>query len=150
EMRQLTVLFVNLPGLNYRTPLAKSQEVMEALQKELYRFEGSVNKLSTDEKGVTFVAALGLPPLAHEDDPVRGTSAALAIRARLTELGWPCSVGVTTGRVFCGTIGSEVRCEFTVIGDVVNLSARLMQAAKGGVLCDERTYKAAQDRFDWE
>lgn len=150
EIRRLTVLFVNLPEMNYRTPLAKSQEVMTALQTELYRFEGSVNKLSTDEKGVTFVAAMGLPPLAHEDDAVRGTRAALAIHARLRELGWICSVGVTSGRVFCGTVGSEARCEFTIIGDVVNLSARLMIAAKGGILCDERTYKEGHDRFAWE
>jgi class 3 adenylate cyclase/tetratricopeptide (TPR) repeat protein len=150
ELRRLTVLFVNLPGLSHQTPLAKAQEVMQALQRELYRYEGSVNKLSTDEKGVTFVAALGLPPLAHEDDPARGTLAALAIHARLAGLGWACSVGVTTGRVFCGTVGGETRCEFTIIGDAVNLSARLMQAAAGGVLCDERTFLAARDRFDWE
>lgn len=150
EMRRLTVLFVNLPAMTERTPLAKSQEAMTALQRELYRFEGSVNKLSTDEKGVTFVAALGLPPLAHEDDAIRGTLAALAIRAKLAELGWACSIGVTSGRVFCGTIGSETRCEFTIIGDVVNLSARLMTATKDGILCDERTYRAGRDRFEWE
>ncbi|WP_168219162.1 adenylate/guanylate cyclase domain-containing protein [Limnoglobus roseus] len=149
EIRRLTVLFVNLPDLTFRTTLAKSQAVMVALQEALYHYEGSVNKLSTDEKGVTFVAALGLPPLAHEDDPLRGTLAALAIHAKLTELGWASSVGVTSGRVFCGVIGSDVRCEFTIIGDLVNLSARLMQAAKGGILCDERTYKFAQDRFEW-
>jgi predicted ATPase/class 3 adenylate cyclase len=150
ELRHLTVLFVKLPGLSDRTPLDTAQELMAALQRELYRYEGSVNKLSTDEKGVTFVAALGLPPLAHEDDPVRGTLAALAIHGRLAGLGWVSSVGVTTGRVFCGTVGGETRCEFTMIGDVVNLSARLMQAANGGVLCDERTYLAARDRFEWE
>ncbi|HEY2785035.1 MAG TPA: adenylate/guanylate cyclase domain-containing protein [Fimbriiglobus sp.] len=150
EMRHLTVLFVKLPCLNDQTPLAKAQEVMVALQCELYRYEGSVNKLSTDEKGVSFVAALGLPPLAHEDDPVRGTLVALAIHARLADLGWDCSVGVTTGRVFCGTIGGEARCEFTMIGDVVNQSARQMQAAKVGILCDERTYLASRDRFDWQ
>jgi len=46
ELRRLTVLFVQLPGLNDRTPLATAQEVMAALQNELYRYEGSVNKLS--------------------------------------------------------------------------------------------------------
>src|SRR5205823_8183314 len=61
EMRRLTVLFVNLPQLHYATPLARSQEVMQALQTELYRYEGSINKLSVDDKGVTLVAALGLP-----------------------------------------------------------------------------------------
>ncbi len=150
EMRWLTVLFVNLPGMNQETPIEHSQEVMLALQTELYHFEGSVNKLSTDEKGVTFVAALGLPPLAHEDDAIRGTLAALAIKAKLAKLGWQTSIGVTSGRVFCGTIGSENRCEFTIIGDIVNLSARLMIAANGGILCDETTLKAGLDRLAWE
>jgi class 3 adenylate cyclase/tetratricopeptide (TPR) repeat protein len=150
EMRRLTVIFVNLPELDADTPLAEGQELIRALQTELYRFEGSVNKLSIDEKGVTLVAALGLPPLAHEDDPQRGIMAGLAIHAKLAQLNWHGSVGITTGRVFCGTIGSEERCEYTIIGHVVNLSARLMQAAKGSIYCDETTYKSAQTRVAWE
>ncbi|MES2571528.1 MAG: AAA family ATPase, partial [Verrucomicrobiota bacterium] len=116
----------------------------------LYRYEGSVNKLNVDDKGVTLVAALGLPPLAHEDDALRGVLAGLSMHDELTRLGWRSSVGVTSGGVFCGTIGSEKRCEYTIMGDVVNLSARLMQAAAGGVLCDEPTFKAAQTRLIWE
>jgi class 3 adenylate cyclase/tetratricopeptide (TPR) repeat protein len=150
EMRRLTVLFVNLPELNYQTPLEQCQEAMQALQVELYRFEGSVNKLSVDEKGVTLVAALGLPPLAHEDDGLRGVLAGQAMQDKLRQLGWHTSVGVTSGRVFCGTIGSEQRCEFTFIGDVVNMAARLMQAAHGSILCDELTYKAAIGKLDWQ
>jgi class 3 adenylate cyclase len=150
EMRRLTVLFVTLPEMNYQTPLEQCQEAMQALQVELYRFEGSVNKLSVDEKGVTLVAALGLPPLAHEDDGLRGVLAGQAMQAMLKQLGWHSSVGVTSGRVFCGTIGSERRCEFTFIGDVVNTAARLMQAAHGGMLCDELTYKAAGSKLEWQ
>lgn len=150
EMRNLTVLFINLPELHHGTPLARSQETMQALQTELYHFEGSVNKLSVDDKGVTLVAAFGLPPLAHEDDELRGALAGLAVHTRLTRLGWRASVGVTSGRVFCGTIGGEQRCEYTIIGDVVNLSARLMQAAAGSILCDAVTLKAAQSKIAWE
>src|SRR5262249_54660088 len=126
------------------------QTVLAATQEELYHYEGSLNKLSVDEKGVTLVAALGLPPLSHEDDELRGVLAGLAIHARLQQLGWPCSVGVTTGQVFCGTVGNDTRCEYTVIGDVVNLSARLMQAAHGGILCDAATRQAVGDRLPWE
>jgi predicted ATPase/class 3 adenylate cyclase len=150
EMRSLTVLFVNLPELNHHMSLARSQEAMQALQTDLYHYEGSVNKLSVDEKGVTLVAALGLPPLAHEDDELRGTLAALAMQARLARLGWRTSIGVTSGRVFCGTIGSDKRCEYTIIGSVVNLSARLMQAAHGSILCDAPTRKAAEGKLAWE
>jgi class 3 adenylate cyclase/tetratricopeptide (TPR) repeat protein len=150
EMRRLTVLFLNLPELNHTTPLARCQEVMQALQTELYHYEGSVNKLSVDEKGVTLVAALGLPPLAHEDDALRGVLAGLAMQARLTQLGWHSSFGVTSGRVFCGTLGSPKRCEYTILGAVVNLSARLMQAAHGGILCDELTYQTTRGRLQWQ
>lgn len=150
ELRRLTVLFVNLPDLNASTGLSTMQRAMSSLQEGLYRFEGSVNKLSIDDKGVTLVAALGLPPLAHEDDPTRGVRAALELRSRLDTLGWRGSIGVTSGRVFCGTIGNEERCEYTIIGAVVNLAARLMQAADGRILCDTPTQAGTAEKLSYE
>ena len=150
ELRQVTVLFVNLPDLNAATTVEKAQAAMCELQQALYHYEGSINKLSVDDKGVTLVAALGLPPLAHENDPVRGVQAALAMHARVRALGGTASVGVTTGRAFCGTYGSPVRREYTLIGKAVNLAARLMQAAAGSILCDEATCRAAQGRIHFE
>jgi class 3 adenylate cyclase/tetratricopeptide (TPR) repeat protein len=150
ELRRLTVLFVKLPGLGYGTPFDTGLTVMRNVQTELYRYEGSVNKLSVDEKGVTMLAALGLPPLAHEDDARRGALAGMDIGSRLAELGQKTSIGVNSGNVFCGTIGDATRCEYTLIGDVVNVSARLMQAAHGGLLCGETTWKAAGDTIEWE
>jgi class 3 adenylate cyclase/tetratricopeptide (TPR) repeat protein len=144
ELRMITILFVNLPDLKFDTPLELSQKVMKALQESLYRFEGSINKLSIDEKGVTLVAALGLPPLSHEDDAARGVLAGMTIRESLEKLQVRCSVGISRGRVFCGVIGCDARREYTVIGDTVNLSARLMQAAKGGILCDTATSHEAR------
>ncbi len=150
ELRWLTVLFVNLPDLNAGTPVHTMQRAMHSLQEGIYRFEGSVNKLSLDEKGVTLVAALGLPPLSHEDDPTRGVRAALELRSRLDSLGWRGSIGVTSGRVFCGTIGNAERCEYTIIGAVVNLAARLMQAADGGILCDSTTHTGTGEKLAYE
>jgi predicted ATPase/class 3 adenylate cyclase len=154
ELRPLTVLFISLPDLDHRTPLDKAHEVTCALQAELYRYEASINKLSVDNKGATMVAALGLPPLAHEDDPVRGVRAALGVLERLHELDWRGAIGITTGRAFCGAVGNARRREYTMMGDVVNLSSRLMEAALAGagelpapVLCDEATYHAAQARL---
>lgn len=150
ELRNVTVLFVSLPDMNHGTPLDLAQNVMKGLQTSLYHYEGSVNKLSVDDKGVTLLAAMGLPPLAHEDDAVRGVHAALAIQSTLQKLGVRGSIGVAGGRVFCGAYGSSVRREYTMIGDTVNLAARLMQAAKGGILCNEVVYQAAQERLSFE
>lgn len=151
ELRQLTVLFVALPHLTQKTPLVQAQAIMLALQRSLYQFEGSVNKLSVDDKGVTLVAALGLPPFYHEDDPLRGVRTALLMLEELAAIGATARIGITTGRVFCGTVGSSRRREYTIIGDVVNLAARLMQqcSADVPVLSDAATYEAARSRIDF-
>ncbi len=150
ELRQITVVFANLPDLDHRAGLDEADEVMRALQSALYRYEGSINKLSVDEKGTSLVAALGLPPLTHEDDPARGVQAALAMREALAGLGRRVAIGVTTGRAFCGTVGSRWRREYTMLGAVVNLAARLMQEAGDGVLCDAATAEAARSALAFE
>jgi len=150
ELRRVTVLFINLPTLDHTTSLADTQRIMLALQSAIYRYEGSINKLNVDDKGITLVAAFGLPPLAHEDDAVRGAQAAQAVQIALNELGLPSAIGITTGRVFCGSVGNTTRREYTMIGDSVNLAARLMQAASGDVLCDATTYHSAQKAFVFE
>jgi predicted ATPase/class 3 adenylate cyclase len=150
EIRRVTVLFINLPDLDYNTPLTQAQEIMQTLQTAIYRYEGSINKLSVDDKGVTLVAALGLPPLAHEDDALRGVQAALTLQATLRQMNLKSAIGVTTGRAFCGAVGNERRREYTMIGDVVNLAARLMQASGDGILCDSATYQAAHAHLLFE
>ncbi|MBI6545871.1 MAG: AAA family ATPase, partial [Cyanobacteria bacterium NC_groundwater_1444_Ag_S-0.65um_54_12] len=148
ELRQCTILFVHLPGLALNLELAFAQEIMQALQTALYRFEGSINKLSVDDKGISLLAALGLPPLSHEDDALRGIRAALAIRDCLADFAMHCAIGVATGRIFCGEVGNAWRREYAVIGDTVNLAARLMQAAaKDGIICDSVTYHACRERI---
>ena len=150
ELRWLTILFVNLPDINYDTPLDIAQQAMRRMQQALYfPFEGSINKLSVDDKGVSLIAALGLPPYAHEDDPSRGALAAVAIHDALDELGLERSIGVSTGRVYCGSVGSPLRQEYTIMGDSVNLAARLMQNAGGSILCDRYTYDRAHHEVEF-
>ena len=148
ELRRLTVIFVNLPPLPSDRPdaLARAQEIIAAIQGALYRYEGSLNKLSVDDKGTLLLAALGLPPLSHPDDARRGLLAARALQEALGRLGLRSAIGVATGRVYCGEVGNARRREYTVIGRAVNLAARLMQASQenGEILCDEATSQATR------
>lgn len=150
ELRKVTVVFANLPGFNNHTSLQEAQQVMTALQQSIYHFEGSLNKLSVDDKGVSLLAGFGLPPVAHEDDAARAIGAALALKERMNDLGWDCSIGVATGRIFCGAYGNEERREYTMIGDTVNISARLMQSANLDILADEETFNTAGSQFEFE
>ncbi|HLO16623.1 MAG TPA: adenylate/guanylate cyclase domain-containing protein, partial [Anaerolineales bacterium] len=160
ELRRVTVLFINLPDLDQYTELENAQNIARLIQRSVYRYEGAINKISVDDKGITIVAALGLPPFSHEDDPARGVQAALMIRKELTNLNIRSSIGITTGRIFCGSIGNDERREYTIIGNAVNLSARLMGVAgkqdelivKFGVpiLCDRLTYDSAKEVVEFE
>ena len=69
---------------------------------------------------------------------------ALAIHSTMETMSIGCSIGVTTGRVFVGMVGGNTRCEYTLHGSLVNLAARLMVAAKDGVLISNRTFEKSQ------
>ena len=160
ELRRVTVLFINLPDFNQDTDLGTGQAVARAIQRSVYRYEGSVNKINVDDKGITVVAALGLPPFSHEDDPTRGVEAALMVRRELNAMGVRTYIGIATGRIFCGSIGNNSRREYTIIGNSVNLSARLMGAAERlsaeytreaiPILCDRITYDSAKESVEFE
>jgi adenylate cyclase 10 len=98
------------------------------VQQQVYRLEGSLNKLVMDDKGSTLICIWGLSPYAHTDDAQRAILTALNMRRELKKIDntW-CNVGIATGNVFSGVVGtSGSRKEFSVLGDVVNLSARIM------------------------
>ena len=142
ELRHVSVVFAHMAGVRASAAAA----VVEALQRAVGVGEGDVNKILVDDKGMLCLAVFGLPPLVHVDDATRATAAALLVVGELATLGVAASVGVTTGTAFCGFVGSSVRREYTVMGNVVNLAARLMSAAKreaGRVLVDAETRAAA-------
>ncbi len=152
ELRLVSVLFVQLPAVDASAAAAMLnaiQTLAATVQTTLQRFEGTLNKVSVDDKGAAIVAAFGLPPYAHEDDALRAVLAALDIQQHLRDQGLPVAIGVATGRAFCGIIGGAARREYTLIGDTVNLAARLMQASAQRdvpVICDEATYQATLGR----
>src|SRR5271166_3264473 len=150
ELRPLTILFVNLPQVpGIRPELSRIQELAAALQKIVYRFEGSVNKWTVDEKGMNFIAAYGLPPLSHEDDSYRAIRAATSIHETLSATGVHANYGIATGRAFCGSIGSSRRREYTIMGAVINLAARLAEQSVGAIFCDEAAFRASSSRLQF-
>jgi class 3 adenylate cyclase len=149
EMRELSVLFIKIVGLSVDGPssLEDTHAMMKQVQKSTYKFEGSINKLICDDKGTLVLVGFGLPPFAHMDDPMRAIAAAFDMRKGLNELGLHVSIGVTTSDLFCGVVGSHIRREYTVYGDGVNLSARLvMHAQEDQILVDESTAMACLDQ----
>ncbi|KAF0689361.1 Aste57867_19187 [Aphanomyces stellatus] len=162
ELRDVTVLFINLgfgeddlSAILDVTGLRRLNKAFKAVQRCIYDYEGTINKFLVDDKGSTAIAVFGMPPVTHENDPIRGVLSSLAIYAALAPLGLKASVGITTGTAFCGVVGHQGnRREYTVLGDMVNLAARLMQKAKsengGGVITDDRTKLSTQDVLHFE
>ena len=145
EFRRVSVLFINVPEVDDdpARSLDRAQTVMRAIQTVLDRYEGTVDNLGDDHAGLTLVAALGLPAWAHEDDAARAVRIALAVRTGLRGLGLASAIGVATGRLFCGAIGSKRRRAYSMVGDAMNRCARLMVLAENDVLCDQATRQAA-------
>lgn len=125
---------------------------MTTMQKAVYRYEGTVRQFIIDDKGSVLIAAFGLPPLSHQDDPILAIKSSMLLQKRLKKkLHISCSIGITTGKVFCGAVGSTERREYAVVGDLVNLSARLMAAAgNGNILTDESTYYQSRSNVSFE
>jgi class 3 adenylate cyclase/tetratricopeptide (TPR) repeat protein len=157
ERKQVTVLFCDIAN---STSLAEQvgAEAMHALLsrfferalEEVHRYEGTVNQFLGDG----FMALFGAP-VAHEDDARRGVLAALGIRRRLADSdavpGLPAGatlsvrMGVHTGPVVVGSIGDNLRMDYTAIGDTTNLAARLQQAAQPGeILTSEVTARLVE------
>jgi len=149
EHRQVTVLFANFGGFDYDD----DPDVGDKLQTYLSRvirivqsYDGYLNRVDMGDKGSKAIVLFGAP-IAHEDDEERALRCALELRDLP---GAPARIGINTGFVYCGQVGSAVRQEYTVMGDAVNLAARLMQAARPGqILVSEATYSDDVRSFAW-
>jgi class 3 adenylate cyclase/tetratricopeptide (TPR) repeat protein len=149
EHRRVTVLFVGFAGFDYDGDpdvSTRLQAYLDGAFRCVVRFGGYVNKVDMGDKGSKMVILFGAP-IAQEDD----VSAALRCALELAKLpGANTSIGVNTGFVFCGQVGSLARREYTVMGDAVNLAARLMQKASAGqILVGEATRQSAKKYFEW-
>ncbi|MBN1179420.1 MAG: adenylate/guanylate cyclase domain-containing protein, partial [Anaerolineae bacterium] len=152
EHRRVTSMFVNFAGIDYtQDPEAGSKlhRYFTGAQEIVHRYGGRLNRVTTGDKGSLLHIIFGAP-VAHEDNEERAVGCALALQQRGADLPFITEqrIGIASGYVFAGQVGAEWRREYTTMGDVVNLSARLMQAAAlGEVLLDQRTARAATEEF---
>jgi ABC-type oligopeptide transport system substrate-binding subunit/serine/threonine protein kinase len=127
---------------------------LDLLIEAVARHEGTLARPMGDAVLAFFGA-----PLAREDDPERAVHAALEVvaaaqqyAARLKERGLPgfsVQVGIHTGLVVTGEVGSDQQVEYTAMGDAVDLAARIEQAAPpGGILITHDTYRHVRGVFD--
>ncbi|MCK4422691.1 MAG: AAA family ATPase, partial [Candidatus Omnitrophica bacterium] len=94
-------------------------------------------------------------PIAHEDDPQRAIKAAMEMQkimeADAAESSLRRKVVINSGLVIAGQVGSDLRMEYSVIGDTVNVAARIEKLANAGdILVGENTYKLAKQGFTYE
>lgn len=160
--RQITCVFADISGF---TAVAERPEpgdlhgvmqtVWDAVAAEIRVQEGLIEKYIGD----AVVAVFGAP-VAHDDDPQRALTAALGMLEALARVNadfeqtaqrrLALRIGVNSGVAIAGAIGDR-ESEFGVLGDAVNIAARLEQAARPGeVLVGETTYRAAARHFHFE
>jgi class 3 adenylate cyclase len=125
----------------------------QILMDEIHRYEGTIDKFTGDG-----VMALFGAPLAHEDHAQRACYAALAIQKALESYGqkvekdcklpFKMRVGLNSGPVIVGSVGKDLKMDYTAVGDTVNLASRMQTLADpGGILVSRDTHKLARDFF---
>jgi class 3 adenylate cyclase/tetratricopeptide (TPR) repeat protein len=162
ERRNVTVLFSDISGFTTIAEKLDPEQVYElidttlqAFTDEIYRYEGTIDKVLGDG-----VMALFGAPIAHEDDPARAIRAALGMQDALKRINadleprWGVTlrvrIGLHTGPVVVGRLGSDLRIEYTALGDTVNVASRLQTAAEPGtILVSRAVYQATQALFEF-
>lgn len=150
EYRRLTVLFININGASIVTDEALAQTHMLA-----NRLETVIREHGGDTQGIVvtgdkteIVALFGLPMLARDDDPHRALSAAKRIERELGASGLECCIGICTGQIFCGQVGTDIWRAYTVHGATMNRTARVAGLGRPGVTIDEATLRGAGQGVD--
>lgn len=162
QRRRVTVLFADIRGFTSLSERLAPEGVVEVLNNFftemvdlVFQHQGTLDKFLGDALMVVFGA-----PVEISQPEVQAVACALAMQRRLQEMQaqgrTPVAglrIGINTGDAIVGNIGSHKRMDFTVIGDVVNVAARLQEATKeleADVLVGEDTYREVAGQFNLE
>lgn len=154
-----TILFTDIVGFTGMSEKMSPREVNMLLNQHfslltdvLFKYDGTLDKFLGDG----LMAIFGTP-IEKKDDAERAVQAALEIRRAFTELKdnaekdiqLKIRIGINTGRVVAGNIGSPKRMDYTVIGDAVNIAKRLESiAVPNQILIGPDTYKQVKGKFN--
>lgn len=165
EKKEITVLFSDIRNFTSYSEshspeevVAQLNEYLEAMTEVIFKYQGTLDKYIGDE-----IMAIWGAPIAQEDHAQRAVDCAVAQIKRLSELQtkWETEgkqllnigIGINTGEVIVGNIGSSNHMDYTVIGDAVNLGARLeAETRKHGtaekpchIIIGETTYQSIKE-----
>jgi adenylate cyclase len=154
-----TVLFTDIIDFTQLAEQSSPRETniilnqyFSAMTEIIFRFDGTLDKYIGDGLMAVFGA-----PMERENDAKRAILAAKEMKRQLavmmaakegSRMKFNIRIGINTGRVVAGNIGSPRRLDYTVIGDPVNIASRLESIAKPNqILIGEETYKAVKGKF---
>lgn len=148
EIRRVSVFFLLLKTSALASPTRESlqllQRIYRFIQETLYGFEAVIKEFTVDDKGCVIVAGFGMIPYIHADDAARAVRASQIVVRFVESLGAIARIGISTGTSFCAWIGCDKWRDFAMVGNTVNMSARLManKKNKGILVCDSTFTRA--------
>jgi len=163
ERKIVTVMFADVAGFTSLSEKLDPEDVhgimdgcFKILMDEIHQCEGTINQFTGDG-----VMALFGAPVAHEDHAQRACHAALAIQNKLKEYGervhrihgidFKMRIGLNSGPVVVGSIGDDLRMDYTAQGDTSNLAARMESIArKGTIWVTRHIYRQTKEFFEFE
>jgi class 3 adenylate cyclase/tetratricopeptide (TPR) repeat protein len=163
ERKLVTVLFADVANYTSIAEKLDPEEIhqimdgcFQILMDEIHKYEGTINQFTGDG-----VMALFGAPVAHEDHAQRACYAALSIQRAMEEYGekvkkncgveFNMRIGLNSGPVIVGSIGDDLRMDYTAVGDTTNLASRMENMARPGtILGAGNIYKLARDFFEFE
>ncbi|XP_015441669.1 adenylate cyclase type 10 [Pteropus alecto] len=148
ELRPVTIVFVNLVFKDQGKAEVIGSAIQDAsvhINSVLRAFRGQINKVFMFDKGCSFLCVFGFPGEKAANEVSHALESAVDIFDFCSQVHkiHTVSIGVASGTVFCGIVGHSVRHEYTVIGQKVNIAARMMMYYPGVVTCDSVTYNGS-------